>query len=964
MTFIHKNNIFRTILNNENVIYNYGNISLNLPKINKNKMKKLLKITFILLFVVIVTLIAAPYFLKDDIEKFIKDEINSSLNATFDYDDVDLSLFRDFPNLNVKITNIRLDGKDEFKNVRLAHIDLFDMSLNAKRLFLEKDLEIKKIGVDGADLNIKVLKNGKANYDIAKKDTAQVEKTAQKYTVKLKSYYIKNGNITYDDASLNMLMKIRKLQHTGQGVFTNDAYVLNTQSKMDTLDVRYDGIHYLNNTTTQANAKIFIEDDFTKYTVKDGDFVINELPLKTNLMIALKGDDTQMDITYETAESSLKKLLSLVPKAYMPDFNGVKANGTAGLKGFVKGIYNAKNYPAYGVDFSIKNGQIQYPDLPQSVQNINVTTHVKFPGGADLDATQIDMPKIHFSIAGNVADGFLKMTHPMTDPFINTAFKSQMDLAKIKKAVYLPNVKHLSGILDADVKLKGRSSAFEKQAYDKFDAAGYFNLKNMVFASDSLPYQVAVSEAKTQITPQALAVQSFKSKVGQSDFDIKGEVTNYISYFLKKDQTLKAHFDMHSKLINLNEFMGDDTSEQQTQSNDSLIRIPKNLDITFKANADKLIYKDMTLQNMKGQIDVKDQKAQLQTVLTKAFGGDMKLNGVYDTSEPQAKTAMNISMEKMAINQTAEKLSMFKTYAPVLQKINGRFFSNFNMNVALDKQMNPVLQTLDASGLFKTENIAVNGIDIVNKVANLLKINSLSNAKVDKIKAQFEVQKGKMNLKPFTFKINNMESGLQGSVGLDQKINFVWDLAVPRKMLGGKANQILENLVGKVNFLGLQAKLGDIIKMKFKITGDYNNPKIIPVIAGAEGQSAQEVVTEAVTQKVEETVDKAKEKAKAEAQKQADALMAQAQAQADKIKAEAKKAADKIRQEARKQADALIKKAGNDPFKKLAAEALSKKIIKEADNKAKKLETTADNKAQLILKNAQEKSDKLLEKFN
>ena len=927
-------------------------------------MKKILKILFSLLFVLIVTVLTVPYFFKDDIEKFIKKEINNSINAKFTYDDVSLSLLSDFPNLHVKINNIRLDGINEFKDVRLAQIDRFNMSLDAKRLFFAKDLVIKKIGVDGADINIMVLKNGKANYDIVKPDSTRTQKPEKNYVIKLKSYYLKNANFKYDDQSLGILLKIKNLNHKGTGVFTKDAYRLTTKSQMDTLDVKYGNVHYLNNVKADVDAGISIENDFSKYRIQKALISLNDLQLLTDLMLELKGDDINMDIAYQTKENSLKKLLSLVPKTYMPDFKGLKANGKAILKGYVKGIYNDKNYPAYGVDFKVNNGYIKYPDLPQAVKDINVITYVKFPGGGNLDKTKIDMPKIHFSIAGNAADGSLSVANPMTDPYIDTYFKSKMDLAKIKQAIHLPEIKKLSGLLDADVKFKGRSSAIEKQEFNKFDAAGHFDLTQMQLASDSLTYPVNIDAAKVVITPQALDVNEFKSKVGQSDFDITGKVSNYISYFLKKNQVLKADFKMHSNYINMNEFMTGDDSSATENTQDSLIRIPKNIDLNFTADADKVRYKDLDLNDLKGNIKIKDQKATLQTVLTKAFGGDMTLNGSYDTSGKNAKTAMNIAMKKLAINQTADKLTMFKTYAPVMQKINGNFFSDLQMDVELDKQMNPVLQSLDASGLFKTENINIAGIDVVEKIGKMLKIKALNNPKIDKIKAQFDIQKGRMHVKPFQFKINQINSGLEGTVSLDKKINFILNMDVPRKLLGHKANEIIGNLIGKVNALGLKLDMADIIKMKFKITGDYSYPKIIPVIAGAEGQTAQEVVKEAVTQKVEATVDDAKEKAKAEAQKKADALLAQAQAEADRLKVEARKTADKIRAEALKQKDELIKKAGNDPFKKLAADALGKKIVKTADKKAGQLETKAQNQADLIMKDARQKADKLVNKID
>jgi len=938
---------------------------LNFALYIKMKMKKIIKILFSLLFVLIVTVVAVPYFFKDDIEKFIKEEINDSVNAKIGYDNVSLSLLSDFPNLHVKINNITVDGVQEFENIRLAHIDELTASLDVKKLFIDKDLEIKKVGIDGADLHILVLKNGKANYDIAKPDTiAQpANKHKENVEVKIEAYQINHSNLLYEDASLNLKMKMKNIRHKGSGVFSASDYKLTTQTSMDTLDVYYDQVHYINRAKADADAVVLIENDFSKYTIKDMLLKLNDLDISSNLMFELKEEDIDIDIDYATQQNSLKKLLSMVPKAYMPDLKGVSAEGKAVLKGFVKGTYNENNYPAYGLDLTVHKGRIQYPDLPQSVEDIDLVTRVDFPGGSNLDKTQINLPKIHFAIAGNTADGRLLIRNPMSDPYIDTQFKSKMDLTKVKQAVYLPEIKKLSGLLDADFKLKGQTSAIEKQEFDKFDASGYFNLKQMQYASDSLKYPIAVDEAKMNIRPQALDLQQLDAQVGESDFHITGKLENYIAYFMHKDKILKARFKLHSNYLNMNEFMQDEqvSSESTVADTTGIIKVPKNVDVNFTADADKMKYKDMDFDHVTGTIVVKDEKAGMETVLLKTLGGDMFLKGLYDTSGETPQSELNLSMKKVSIPQSATHLTMFKTYTPVLKKIDGKMFTDMNFKVQLDDRMNPKLETMDASGLFKTGNLNVGGVDILAKIGNLLKINELKNARVDDVKAQFEIQKGKLFIKPFDFKINKIQSGLQGNVSLDQKINFVLDMDIPRDMLGGKANEIIEGLVGKLDKLGLKAGLGEIIKMKFKITGDMMNPKIIPVIAGTEGNSAQEVITQAVEQKVEEVVEEVKDKAREEAKQKADKLIAEAQLQADKIKAEAQKAADKLRAEAQKQADELIKKAGNDPFKKLAAEAMAKKLKKEADKKATQLETKANSQADLLMKNAREKAGKLLE---
>ncbi len=926
-------------------------------------MKKFIKFLLALVFILILAIVAFPFVFKGKIERYIKTEINNSVHAKIDYKDVSLSLLKDFPDLHVRIKNITVDGMDDFDSIRLAEIPEFYMSLNFKKLFTNENLEIKKIGLVRPNFHILVLKNGKANYDIAKKTGNQTqEKEDNSFDLKLKSVDIQHMNLVYNDNSMGLHMKLKNFNQQGKGKFSGNQYHYQLNSKMDTLDVIFDKIHYINNAKSKINTNIDITNNFKTYNLPDFSANINDLDLIGKMFFNLKGDDMEMEINYQTKDNSLKKFLSLIPKTYLPDLHGIKTNGTAHLKGFVKGVYNEHRYPAYAVDFQVKNGYIKYPDLPESIQNVNIITKVDFKGGKNLDNTQINMPKIHFSIAKNAIDGFLNVSHPMTDPYINTAFNGNIDFDKVNKALKLSKsgIKELTGKLFADFKLKTVLSDLEKNQYDKTDASGVVHLDDFKFQSDALDFPVAIKRANLGISPEYLQFFEFQSNIGNSDFDLTGNIENYLQYFLTDNKILKADFNLYSRKIDLNQFM---TSEKGTATDTTsvgYIKIPGNLDIKITGQTDEVIYKDMHLKDLQGKLSVKDKKAKLETVLAKAFGGQMGLSGVYDTSGDKPLSSIKMNMKKVSIPMATSQLTTFNYYAPALEKVQGDFFSNLQMKVQLDKKMNPVFKTLDLKGFLETANIGIGGINIIKEIGNLLKINELKNPKIDQVKAQFEIDKGNLQIKPFNFKLNGMKSKFQGRVSLERKVDFLLNMEIPKSKLGNHANQILENLIGKLSKFGIKSELPDMIKMTFKIKGDYNHPKIVPVFAGYEGKTTKEVVTEAVTQQANQAIDQAQQKAIAEAKAKADILLKTAQKQADKIVTEAQNLGKKIRQEAQTQADDLIIKAGNNPLKKFAAQQAAKKLVEAADNKAKKLETEAQNKANLIMKNAHIKADRLI----
>ena len=60
-------------------------------------LKKILKITGIVLLVLIISLVSIPFLFKDKIKQMVITSINQNLDATVAFEDIDLSLLKSFP---------------------------------------------------------------------------------------------------------------------------------------------------------------------------------------------------------------------------------------------------------------------------------------------------------------------------------------------------------------------------------------------------------------------------------------------------------------------------------------------------------------------------------------------------------------------------------------------------------------------------------------------------------------------------------------------------------------------------------------------------------------------------------------------------------------------------------------------------------------------------------------------------
>ena len=160
-------------------------------KPKKSLVKRILKWTGISLLLVILLLIAAPFIFKDKIVALVKEQANANLNAKVNFGDFDLSLISTFPDFRFKISEVSVVGVNEFEGDTLAYIGTLSTDINLKSVLSGDQYQINSIVIDKPRILGKVLKNGKANWDIAKASadttvaTPETDTAATKFSMKL-----------------------------------------------------------------------------------------------------------------------------------------------------------------------------------------------------------------------------------------------------------------------------------------------------------------------------------------------------------------------------------------------------------------------------------------------------------------------------------------------------------------------------------------------------------------------------------------------------------------------------------------------------------------------------------------------------------------------------------------------------------------------------------------------------------
>jgi hypothetical protein len=431
-------------------------------------MKKALKWTFIIIGGLIVLLLAAafivPIVFKDDIKAAIDKEIAKSVNADvlFDIDKFELTLFKNFPNITAQMREFGVINRAPFEGVPLFVAEQFEVEVNLKDILFGDELRVKGISVINPIVNIHVLPDGKANYDIAipsTDTTTTTEEPGDDFSFGIDHWEIVNGEVIYDDKSLPFLMTLKGLQHSGSGDFTQDVFDLRTKTVADTLTMAYDGAEYLSNKRVEIDATVSISEQYTKYTFKENTAKLNDFALSFDGWFKMNEKDYGMDISFKSPETEFKDILSLIPGMYSESFKSIETKGELSFNGFAKGTYSETQMPAFNLNLLVKDAMFKYPDLPTPVNNINVDLLVDNKDGV-IDNTIIDLKKLHLDLGSNPIDAKALVTK-MYPTNVDATVSAKFNLAELNKMFPMPGL-DMKGSYALNLNAKGVYDSLKK----------------------------------------------------------------------------------------------------------------------------------------------------------------------------------------------------------------------------------------------------------------------------------------------------------------------------------------------------------------------------------------------------------------------------------------------------------------------------------------------------------------------
>lgn len=895
-------------------------------------MKRFLKITATVVAVVLVVAIVTPLLLRGKIGDIVKREANAMLAARLDFEKLDISLLRNFPNASLNLKGLTLVGTDRFEGDTIVAARRITVVVNLMSLVGDEGFEVRKIILASPALHAHKLADGAVNWDVMKPsepaDTTAAEESApSSFRLSVRDFRLTDAVIRYEDDSTGMELRTAPLSLRLSGDMSAESTQLDLDLLAGGVDFTQGGVPLLHDAELALDAEIDADLAEGRFTFSRNTLRLNAIEMRLDGWVQQVGDALAMDVSAGCSEVRFKDLLSLIPAFYKHEFRSLAASGELSMELWARGQMHGAQLPAFELKTEVHNGSFQYSSLPKAVTDINIAAKVSNAGG-ELDKTEVEISEFGLKMAGNSLSATGYATNLMSDPTFRATLSGRVDLGAIREVYPLEKGIDLAGRIAASMKLSGRMSDVESGRYERISASGSLVVEQLGLHVQQLP-EVFIRRAAATISPQAMTLGEFGVTVGGSDLSATGQLTGYLGYLMRGEQ-LAGRLYVKSDLLDLNEIRAAVPADAEAESADAekpaeevaaapaqAIVVPKNLNLSLNAELKKVLFEKMVITDIAGEMSVAGGTLSLDRLGLQLFGGKASASGRYSTAADPAHPTLSLaaSIAKASFPRTFEEIEAVRQLAPIFEKASGDYSLSIDMRTTLDAAMSPDLMSLTAQGEISSENVSVEGVEVFDKLADLLKNDKLRRIEARDLKIRFSIKDGRVTTEPFDLKMGDVNVNMSGTTGLDRTIDYTAKVTLPAGVGG---------VLGAVNV---------------GIGGTFTSPKIT--------LGVQETVEQVVSNVVSEQIDNL-------TGGRGGLLSDDTQTRAAALREEAQRAGEKLVEAAETQRQKLVDAAAKKgALAKIAAEAAGDALVDEAKKQSKALLEEAEKQIQKLTQEAE-----------
>ena len=194
-----------------------------------------------------------------------------------------------------------------------------------------------------------------------------------------------------------------------------------------------------------------------------------------------------------------------------------------------------------------------------------------------------------------------------------------------------------------------------------------------------------------------------------------GDLSNYMAFATRNDDLVKCDLMLNCDTLDVNEWLSQNKGSDRAVTGNKIKvwQVPLNLDVVFDSEIEHVIYEDMKISKLDGEIKIKDGVMTLHETGFNTLDAKFSISGDYNTRDLKHPFFdVDLDIQELDINKAYREMKLVRDLLPAAGDADGMFSIRYKLKGELSPDFYPKMETLLGAGEMRIANAKINGMKV------------------------------------------------------------------------------------------------------------------------------------------------------------------------------------------------------------------------------------------------------------
>jgi hypothetical protein len=716
---------------------------------------------------------------KDDIKDYALEEINKHLNKRVHIGYIDVGIWNTFPQMSLEFDDVLVHS-------RFDTLQTIDTAFYGKKVrlrfnpfdFFESDYSVNQIDIEKGKLNLKILEDGRVNYDFLKPSQDSV---SQSFEFQLEEINISETDFTYKNEATGQDYSADFQNLILNGSFNEKQFTMDAKTDFLIHSIKNKSLDLISNKQASCEIAISMDQINEVFEIKSANLNINKLPFQ------IKGKVTRdsLDFYFGAKSLNLADVATNFTLQQLDVVDRLNGGGAVNIDVHIEGPVSNTSSPAIDANFSVNNGSLS----DNGFQLTKIGLKGSYTNGVRGGSEELLLDHLAFHSLNRDFKGNLRITD-FAKPRLRGKANGVVDLKAVHRLFGPFNFKQLSGniIVNSNFDIRLNNPEVNPKDISIYDLRASLSLSNIIANVMNDTRFFNIPNGEITVRNQYAGFTDLAITLGNSDIVIDGSLNKIADYF-NNSGSLIVDASVESRELHLNDLSTTNPNAQKVKS----WLLPSNIKGKINLSLSQVNYSDHLYERIQGQLHFRPREIHVPYLKGKTASADV--SGSLTISEQYPMYLMvstNLSSNNVSFGPLFKEWNNFDQKVITADNIRGTAAIELDFKGPFDLyEKTDLKDQFKASAYVKITNGALVNVSTFKEITESLRNSSaklvMSKSNIERFEDKllnlsfktfenvFTIENGVLNIPKMSIESNALDVNLKGTHAFNNMIDYSFD---------------------------------------------------------------------------------------------------------------------------------------------------------------------------------------------